>query len=96
MKDLFYHPLAVKDAQRIFKDYETINAELGDRFWLELMEALEQIRRHPERCHFDETGKRRKNLKRFPFHVLYEERPKDTKVLVIKHHRRSPSYGMRR
>ena len=95
-KGLYYHPSAVKDAQQITKDYELESTELADEFWAELINALSLIEKYPERHHFDLTGKRRLNLKKFPFHILFEERIDGIKVLVIKHHRRSPRYGMRR
>ncbi len=95
-KKIYYHPSAVKDARQITKDYEKKSENLADEFWAELTFALASIEEHPERHHFDVTGKRRNNLKKFPFHILFEERLDDIKILVIKHHRRNPSYGTRR
>jgi hypothetical protein len=93
---LYYHPSAVKDAQQITEEYERKSEDLADEFWAELTFALEAIEKHPERHHFDLTGKRRNNLNKFPFHILFEERLDGIKILVIKHHRRNPSYGTRR
>jgi len=39
---------------------------------------------------------RRANLTKFPYQILYEERPEGIKVMVVRHHRRSPRYGLRR
>lgn len=92
-----YHRLAVRDVRQILEHYE-IEAEtqLADRFLNDLLamigEALANPRRYPP------LGElvRRANLTGFPYHVLYEERPWGIKVMVVRHHRRSPQYGMRR
>lgn len=48
--------------------------------------------------HFALMGEmmRRANLAEFPYHFLHEERPWGIKVTVVRHHRRSPRYGLRR
>lgn len=94
--DLIYHRLAAKDAREIAQKYEFISDSLCDRFWSEFDQAIEAIQYHPERHHFDPSGKRRKNLKRFPYHILFEIRFDCIRVLVVRHHRRNPSYGLRR
>jgi len=90
------HPLAVKDVREIGQRYLAITEELYDRFWEELDSALEMIDSHPEPHHFDRSGKRRSNLKKFPFHILFEEPGGTGRILVIRHHRRHPNYGIRR
>jgi hypothetical protein len=95
-KALNIHPLAVKDVREIGQRYLAISEELYDRFWEELERAFEIIDLHPEHHHFDRSGKRCSNLKKFPFHILFEERGGSKRILVIRRHRRHPNYGIRR
>ncbi len=39
---------------------------------------------------------RRANLQGFPYHLLYQEMLWGIKVVVVRHHHRSPRYGVRR
>ncbi len=93
--DHIFHPLAVEDARKIEQDYARISEDLADRFWIELNEAIDEVFSRPEQ-HFDPSGYRRRNLKRFPFHILFEERLDCIRIMIIRHHHRDISYGMRR
>jgi plasmid stabilization system protein ParE len=94
--ELIYHPRAAKDARDIAYKYADASEQVHERFWVELDEAVEAIRLSPERHHFDSSGLRRNNLKKFPYHILFEVRLEYIRVMVIRHHHRHPSYGMRR
>jgi len=91
-----FHPQATRDARGIEKLYAEVSQELADRFWADLNEALDQVFDFPERQHFDTSGYRRRNLKKFPYHILFEQRLDCIRVMVIRHHHRKPSFGMRR
>ncbi len=93
--DHIFHPKAVLDAREIEQDYARVSEDLADRFWNELNEAIDVIFSHPEQ-HFDPSGYRRRNLKKFPFHILFEERLDCIRIMIIRHHNRDVSYGMRR
>ncbi|HEY1121180.1 MAG TPA: type II toxin-antitoxin system RelE/ParE family toxin [Haloferula sp.] len=93
---LSIHPLAAKDARKIADKYLTISDQLGARFWDELDEALDLIEASPTQHHFDASGLRRTNLRKFPYHVLFEEHLDAIRILVIRHDHRHPSYGLRR
>jgi len=94
--DHIFHPLAVRDARKIESDYAKVSASLADRFWGELSDAIDDAFLYPERQHFDPSGYRRRNLKKFPFHILFEERLDCIRIMVVRHHHRNPSYGLRR
>lgn len=94
--DLVFHPAAARDARAITADYAGISDRLADEFWEELELAIEAIARYPERHHYDPCGLRRSNLKRFPFHVLFEQNLKVIRVMVIRHHHRNPTHGLKR
>jgi hypothetical protein len=94
--ELSIHLLAAKDALKITDKYLAISERLGTRFWDEVDEALDAIEANPTRHHFDASGLRRTNLRKFPYHVLFEEHLDVIRVLVIRHDHRHPSYGLRR
>jgi plasmid stabilization system protein ParE len=94
--ELTIHPLAAKDARKIADKYSAVSERLCSRFWDELDSALDAIEAHPEQHHFDASGLRRANLRKFPYHVLFEKHLDVIQVLVIRHDHRNPSYGLRR
>ncbi len=96
MKPLIIHPRAARDAQEIAATYSEVSGELRDQFWKEIDDAIDYIERYPERHHYDPSGRRRSNLKRFPYHILFEERLEGNRIIVIRHHHRNPRYGLRR
>lgn len=95
---VLYHRLAVRDVREVLDYYERkAGKHLADRFYNEFVEAVTKIQSNPK--HFPPvavTAFRRANLASFPYHVLYEERLWGVKVIVVRHHRRSPRYGFRR
>jgi plasmid stabilization system protein ParE len=94
--ELIFHPGSARDARGIAARYSKISEHLAIRFWEEFDAAIEAIANHPERHHYDPSGMRRFNLKKFPYHILFEERLDCVRVIVVRHHQRNPSYGLRR
>lgn len=94
--DHIFHPIAAKEARGIEDSYARISEDLAGRFWVELNEAIDEVFNRPEQQHFDPSGYRRRNLKKFPYHILFEERIGCIRIMVIRHHNRNPSFGMRR
>jgi len=84
------------DLNGILQYYAGISEELADGFWEVLTGAIGHARRFPERHHFDPSGRRRCNLKRFPYHFLFKASEDEIKVMVVRHHSRSPGFGGRR
>ena len=73
-----FHPEFPADQRRFAASYAEVSAGLAERFHREVAEALESIKAAPEAAgHFVNTGSvvvpefRRKNLRAFPFFVLY-------------------------
>ena len=96
MREIGYHPKVPAEARAFLKYYEEISDKLGDAFWTELMEAIGYARDHPERHHFDRTGRRRSNLRRFPVHFLFRVFPDMIRITAVRHDKQSPSYGVKR
>lgn len=94
--DYLFHPAAVQDAKKFHHGYVEISDRLGDRFWTELDGALDAVFANPEGQHFDASGFRRQNPKRFPYDILFEVRHDLVRIMVIRHYHRHPTYGMTR
>ena len=69
---------------------------VASQFWDELSEALDQIRSDSISHHYDPSGLRRLNMKKFPYHILFEELEDRLRVQVVRHNSRNPGFGMRR
>lgn len=65
----------------------------GDDFLVELNEALEDIALNPTHYHFTSGNLRRCNLRRFPYHIIFEIHLTHVLVFTVKHDRRHPDYG---
>jgi toxin ParE1/3/4 len=90
---LAYHPLVQRDVSGILRHYDGISPRLGDEFWAELLRLTALVAAQPERFHLANRGLRRADMRRFPYHLLFRERPDGIRVIVVRHHRRHPSYG---
>ena len=96
MVELIFHPEASQDVRDIQFHYSQISESLATRFWGELNLILDRIEQNPEQHHFDRSGLRRSNLKKFPYHVLFEITSQCIFILVVRHDKRHPSYGLDR
>lgn len=94
--NVVYHPAVQREVTGILRHYDRVSGVLGDAFWDELMAAVESILKHPDRYRMVVGPLRRKNLARFPYHVLYRVMPDRIRITVVRHHRRDPSFGMDR
>jgi len=63
-----YHPAVQRDVSKILRHYDSINDRLGDEFWNELNAFIVQAVANPGRFHFESHGRRRVNLRRFPYY----------------------------
>jgi plasmid stabilization system protein ParE len=94
---VIYHRSAVQDVRQVLDHYESeAGPQLAVRFFKDLLETISKALSYPR--HFPPLGEavRRANLTDFPYHFLYEEKPWGIKVMVVRHHRRNPRYGLRR
>jgi len=97
MEDLSIHPLVQKDLRQILAHYTVEGGDtLADKFFDESDRVIERIRNNPEHFHFVDSIHRRANFKTFPYHFIFEINLTDTRVTILRHHKRQPRYGMRR
>jgi toxin ParE1/3/4 len=71
--NVVYHPDVQRDVSGILRHYDCINDRLGDEFFEELNSVISQAAADPQRFHFEVRDRRRINLKRFPYHVLFRD-----------------------
>ena len=92
-----FHRLVQKDVWDVMQHYRHVaGVKLADEFYDEFIRTVQVAAAYPERFHFDRSGLRRANLPRFPYHFLYRVRREDIFILVLRHHRRRPTFGLRR
>lgn len=97
MPELRFHKLIQRDLNKVLEFYTSEGGpKLADRFFEEAESVVERIRKNPTHFHFTTENYRRADLKRFPYHFLFEERLDHWKILILRHHRRHPKHGLKR
>jgi hypothetical protein len=94
--EITFHPLVKRDFIEAVTYYNGISAGLASEFDDEVRFILSQLIVSPLRFHLVEQGFRRANLRRFPYHILYEIRVEKLRVMHIRHNKRHPDYGRER
>ena len=90
------HPKLADDIRNAAMHYAEISERVFSSFWIELDAVIEAIERNPRSHHYDSCGLRRANMKRFPYHLLYEVNEDTIFMVVFRHDKRHPSFGTRR
>lgn len=90
------HPELANDIREVAAHYAEISERVLAGFWSELDSVLASISRNPRSHHFDSCGLRRANLQRYPYHLLYEAEGDFIFLVVLRHDRRRPDYGLGR
>jgi plasmid stabilization system protein ParE len=94
-----FHPLVQKDLNEILAYYESeASTEIADRFEAELRSALASIKEHPRHFPFylKQRLYRRCALHTFPHLILFRETSESIRIMVLKHVKRAPGFGLRR
>ena len=92
-----FHRSVRKDMSGILSYYtEEAPASVGDRFFLTFLEVVDKALQHPKLFHLISPVLRRADIPGFPYHFLYRETVHGIRVLVLRHDRRNPSYGLTR
>jgi toxin ParE1/3/4 len=95
--EISFNEEVFKDLEKAGEYYEReasskIGAAFGAEFWRSVNEAAARPLSFPK---YDQH-RRRANLRRFPYHILYRVGGDSVRVLILKHNKRHPSYGSRR
>ena len=92
-----YHPLTASDFNSALLYYNRQRPGLGEEFRSEIYTAIDRVRFNPYQFPIVERDIRRGFVHRFPYAVLFRVINDETlRVLVIRHHRRHPSFGLTR
>ena len=92
-----YHPLTASDLNNAVTYYDRQRAGLGDELRSEVYAAIARIRENPFQFATVEHEFRRCFVHRFPYSVQFRLiGDKALRILVIRHHRRHPSFGLTR
>jgi plasmid stabilization system protein ParE len=77
--------------------YEAVAGQkLADEFFRELRHSMAKAGIRPESFGLRQGDLRRVNLRRFPYHFLFRIGGDTVRILVVRHHQRNPSFGVRR
>jgi plasmid stabilization system protein ParE len=90
------HPKLADDIRDVAMHYAEISERVSLSSWNELDSVIECIERNPRSQHYDSCGLRRANVKRFPYHLLYEVNDDTIFMVVFRHDRRDPKFGIKR
>ncbi len=94
---LVLHRRVRSDVDEIMDYYEHAeHPELAQDFYHELRGFMRDAARRPDRYHLFKGDLRRVNLQRFPYHFLFRVVGDCVRILVVRHHRRDPEYGLER
>jgi len=91
-----YHPLVQQDVLEATRKYQDVSPRLAEEFDSELKAAIAKAAETPLRFHSTDRGFRRANLKRFPYHFLYDVQAGFIRIMVLRHHKRHPNLGLDR
>lgn len=70
--------------------------KLGDRFFAEVQSAKDRIAANPTSFGFFKDDLRRARLRVFRYHFLFRLVGDEIRVLVLRHNRRHPEFGLSR
>ena len=92
-----YHPQTTSDLNEAVAYYNRQRSGLGDELRTEVYASIERVLASPTKFNVVSEGIRRCLVHRFPYAILFRIMNPDTlRVLVIRHHRRHPGFGLRR
>ena len=94
--EIKFHPQVHRDLAEVLRYYHEVSDQLEDEFDEEVRFVIGQVSINPLRFHLADRGFRRANLRRFPYHILYEVRSEILIVMHIRHNKRHPDYGKQR
>ena len=72
--------------------YNSESPGLGDQFLLEVLNAIERIKRFPEAWHPFSKNTRRCQTRRFPYGIIYQILEAEILILAIGNLHRKPDY----
>lgn len=96
MAALRFHPEAINDVDQSILRYEAQQPGVGDRFDAKIKAAYAKIQRHPRAWPIRKKDARHYKVDRFPYNVIYVERPNAIWIVAVAHEKRHPNFWTKR
>jgi plasmid stabilization system protein ParE len=94
---VIFHRLVQGDMDGILRYYRgEASDSVADRFFTVFLGTVDRALSNPQGFHFANSVYRRANIPGFPYHFLYREMAWGIRILVLRHDRRHPHFGLRR
>ncbi len=94
---LVFQRLVQRDMNEILGYYLSEAGEIvADRFYQTFLQVVNRALENPEYFHPVSPLLRRAPIPGFPYHFLYRSTSHGIRILVLRHDRRHPSFGLRR
>lgn len=87
-----YHPEALDELIEAARFYESKRSGLGERFITNVENAVGFIQLNPLLFREDELGRRKYQVKKFPYLLIYKVRNNHIFILAAAHASRKPGY----
>ncbi len=91
-----YHKSIKTELQQIMGYYDKLYDGFGNEFLSEFEQNIFYISSNPKMYMKIKNNMRKALLKRFPYVIYFKQKKEIIRVLVLKHQRRHPSYGLNR
>ena len=92
MKPVKFHPQAGSELAGSVNFYNDRVPTLGDDFFATVQFVTRQIQSDPLRRPLRRDGTRKATLPRFPFVIVYRDRPQWIEIVAVAHGARRPDY----
>jgi len=94
---VIFHKLVQRDVTGVLRYYaDEVDDALAQRFYDAFLRTADRALSNSQHFHFLTEPVRIANIPKFPYHFLYRETPYGIRILVLRHNKRHPSYGMQR
>lgn len=95
--NLHFHRAVQTDVRQALEYFDREGGtRLGDRFFAEVQATKDRIAANPTHFGFFTDDLRRARLKVFRYHFLFRIVGDDVRILVLRHNRRHPEFGLTR
>lgn len=92
MKPVTLHREALEEFNDAAAHYAQISPALGQQFYAAIEQAIREVRRSPGIIRVDQKPARRHLARKFPYTIVYLERPDDLWIVAVMHLHRAPGY----
>lgn len=96
MKPHIFHPGAAEEYARAVEYYAGIAPELGSHFHDEIERLIHEVRHQPGRFFHFSPPAQRALARKFPYSVVYLEKPDRVWIVAVMHAKRRPGYWRER